>query len=221
MLLDAAKDVIHAASVESNVVGDPVASICSRNTKESVLDERKPICARCERGGFVCTGYEKVMQFVNTSVKCFSSQSDDSITSSSRRHHDLSRPKSGKVKIADELSLVAFKDEMCLTFVFENFVWRTYGTPWLEQAALGKIGNLASTSCQALAKFNFGKYHHQKDIESDGSVKYGQTLGLLAPQLCRARSQGLETLIVPMLVVLLYAVGRFALHSLLLLLTLV
>ena len=64
------------------------------------------------------------------------------------------------ISVPNELSFVAFKDDMCVSFVFENHVWRTYGTPWIQEAASGKIDMLSQKACQALAKFNFGRYHH-------------------------------------------------------------
>jgi hypothetical protein len=113
------------------------------------------------------------------------------------------------VSIPDELSLVAFKGEMCLSFVFENFVWRTYGAPWLELAAQGRLDALSLRSCQALAHLNFGKYHHQREIELEGSIEYGHALRLLAPELSQPNRQGLESLLVAVLILLLYAVRHF------------
>lgn len=98
---------------------------------------------------------------------------------------------------------------MCLSFVFENFVWRTYGAPWLELAAQGRLDALSLRSCQALAHLNFGKYHRQRDIELEGSVQYGHALRLLAPELSQPNRQGLESLLVAVLILLLYAVRHF------------
>jgi hypothetical protein len=98
---------------------------------------------------------------------------------------------------------------MCLTFVFENFVWRTYGASWLELAAQGRLDALSLRSCQALAHLNFGKYHHQREIEMEGTVQYGHALRLLAPELSQPNRQNLESLLVAVLILLLYAVRHF------------
>ena len=119
----------------------------------------------------------------------------------------------GIIAAPNELSFVAFKDDMCVSFVFENHVWRTYGNGWIQQAALGKIDVLSQKACQALAKFNYGKYHHQSNIEAEGYEHYGQMLRLLAPALSRPKFDGLQALIVPILFLLLYSVRHVDLHA--------
>jgi hypothetical protein len=57
-----------------------------------------------------------------------------------------------------ELGLVAFKNDICFAFLHDNFVWRTYGTPWLQMAIEGKMDNLSFQSGQALSQMSFGSF---------------------------------------------------------------
>ena len=52
-------------------------------------------------------------------------------------------PRSRLVSPPPELSLVAFREDMCSAFLVPNFVWRTYRTPWIEMAAKGHLGQLS------------------------------------------------------------------------------
>lgn len=91
--------------------------------------------------------------------------------------------------------------------MFENFVWRTYGTPWLEQAAAGKVDPLSFKACQALATLNFGKYHHLPYMEAAACGAYGGMLNVLATEICQPR-YGVQSFLIPVLVMLLYSVSQ-------------
>lgn len=104
------------------------------------------------------------------------------------------------------LSLVAFKDVLEFSYLFDNFVWRTYGWPWLEMCAQGKLGKLSLDACQCFAQSVFGKHHHQNDIELQGQVLYGQTIRKLSRELDHTANPGSEELIVPILLLLMHAV---------------
>lgn len=67
--------------------------------------------------------------------------------------------------------------------MLSNFVWRVYGTPWLEQAANGKLGVLPLDAAKALAEANFGRSNHQTDLEVQGMTLYGKSLKSLASSL--------------------------------------
>lgn len=93
--------------------------------------------------------------------------------------------------------------------MFSNFVWRSYGAPWLDQAAQGKLGDLALDATKALAQANFGRMNHKADIELEGVVQYGKCLGTLAADLgkCMSMVQRVQELLVPILVLLMHAVS--------------
>lgn len=105
-----------------------------------------------------------------------------------------------------ELSLVAFREDMCSAFLVANIVWRTYGTPWLEMAAKGDLGQLSLDASRALSRTNFGSAHHHEEIKLDGMIQYSKVLKALAPQLSNPRRQGMEEMIVPIMMLLLHAV---------------
>jgi hypothetical protein len=107
-----------------------------------------------------------------------------------------------------ELSLVAFEGDICIAHLFRNFVYKTYGTLWLEQAAGGKLGDLSSEATKALSQYTFGVQNKVQDIELQGAVRYGKCLRVLASELengpkLHATGHGL---VVPILVLLIYAV---------------
>ncbi|WKT50562.1 hypothetical protein QSH57_015532 [Fusarium oxysporum f. sp. vasinfectum] len=106
-----------------------------------------------------------------------------------------------------EMSLIAFQGDFCFAFMFSNFVWRSYGTPWLDQAAAGKLGSLSLDATKALSEANFGRSNHKPDIELKGVVQYGKCLKTLAGALGSGAVQGGQHLLVPILVLLMHAVG--------------
>ncbi|KAG4259115.1 hypothetical protein FPRO03_13050 [Fusarium proliferatum] len=89
-----------------------------------------------------------------------------------------------------EMSLIAFQGDFCFAFMFSNFVWRSYGTPWLDQAAAGKLGSLSLDAAKALSEANFGRSNHQRDIELKGIMQYGKCLKTLAGALGSGAVQG-------------------------------
>jgi hypothetical protein len=105
------------------------------------------------------------------------------------------------------LSLVAFQDDISFAFLFNNFVWRTYGTPWLEMAAHGKLGQVALDASQALSQSYFGGEHRQDSIRRNGIVKYSYVMRSLMPELGDSGREGFEALIVPILILLLHSVS--------------
>ena len=105
-----------------------------------------------------------------------------------------------------ELSLIAFQGDICFAFMFSNFVWRSYGSLWLESAASGKLGDLALDATKALSRSNFGKSNHQSQIELQGVLQYGQCLNTLAKNLASHRNREKRDLLVPILVLLMHAV---------------
>lgn len=105
------------------------------------------------------------------------------------------------------MSLVAFKDEIEFTYLLDNFVWRTYGTPWLEMSCSGKLGELPLSAARAFAQSVFGKHHHQKRIELQGQAWYGQTIRSLSQELNHVARPGSEDLIVSVLLLLMHAVS--------------
>lgn len=111
-----------------------------------------------------------------------------------------------------ELSLVAFKDNLYLSLMFSNHVWRASAAVWLEDAATGKLGRLSMDSAFALSQANFGRINHQHDIESQGTALYGQCLTSLAGQLANV-DRGGQALLIPILLLLMHAVSYSSSHE--------
>ena len=104
------------------------------------------------------------------------------------------------------LSLVAFKGDMQFAYLFENFVWASYGTPWLQYSAQGMMGGLSLAASQAFSQSVFGRHHHRSDIETEGQIHYGATVRDLSVELSQVGHQGSESLIVPIMILLMHAV---------------
>lgn len=144
------------------------------------------------------------------------------LTSDPKRHSARDRPRSivfvlndgnthrtGTADVPQSLSLVAFKDELEFSYLLDNFVWRTYGTPWLEMSCSGKLGELPLSAARAFAQSVFGKHHHQKGIELQGQTMYGHTIGILSKELGHVARLGSEDLIIPVLLLLMHSVSTF------------
>lgn len=109
-----------------------------------------------------------------------------------------------------ELSLVAFQGDFCFSFMFSNFIWRSYGSLWLNQAAEGKLGHLAFDATKALSQANFGRTNHKTDIELEGSVQYGKCLTTLATELGKGTAlvKDGNQLLIPILILLMHAASK-------------
>jgi hypothetical protein len=115
-------------------------------------------------------------------------------------------PSDPAATVPQSLTLVAFTDDIQFSFVIDNSVWRTYGWPWLEMSAQGKLGTLSLDACRCFAQTVFGKHYYQKDIEVQGLTLYGQTVRTLSQELTQIPARpGAEELISPILLLLMHA----------------
>jgi hypothetical protein len=90
--------------------------------------------------------------------------------------------------------------------MLSNFIWRTYGHGWLEAAA-AEADSLGSWAVKALSSIFFGISHHQEDMQMKATLQYGQAVSLLRPALSDPSKPGIEELIVPIMLMLMHAVG--------------
>jgi hypothetical protein len=111
------------------------------------------------------------------------------------------------IQMPEELCLVAFRNDMQFAYLFGNFVWSSYGTPWLEMAARGEMDQLSRAACQAFAQTVYGKHHRSRDIEVEGCVQYGHVVRALSLELDQLDRPGREALLVPIMILLLHAVA--------------
>jgi hypothetical protein len=107
---------------------------------------------------------------------------------------------------------VAFRDDVQFSYLFDNFVWSSYGSPWLQMAAAGRLDALSLEACRAFSPSIFGKHHHQRDIEVSGAMHYDHTVRALSSRLSLVGSPGSEGLIVPITVLLMHSVGYVLSH---------
>ncbi|KAI1384831.1 uncharacterized protein F4822DRAFT_374462 [Hypoxylon trugodes] len=173
---------------------------CNTCRKRRVkCDEAKPKCHRCLKAGFECLGYERATQWRHTSV---------APTSKSRPHSpefmELISPTPMGLAPAPELSLVAFEGDMCTAYVFKNFVWKSYGSLWLDHAAEGKLDTLSLDAVKALSRLSFGLGNKVQDLQHKGESQYGRCLRVLADELGRdeVAAHDSRRLIVPILVLM-------------------
>lgn len=109
--------------------------------------------------------------------------------------------------LPQELSLVAFRDDVQFSYLFDNFVWSSYGSPWLQMAAAGRLDALSLEACRAFSLSIFGKHHHQRDIVVSGAMHYDHTVRALSSRLSRVGSPGSEGLIIPITILLMHSVS--------------
>lgn len=177
---------------------------------EDSLDEGKPTCQRCSKAGYTCAGYERPLEFRHASAASFVSSTKTVGNSGKSMPEQVNSTaitlRSRSISPPPELSLVAFREDIYSAFLVANIVWRTYGTPWLEMAAKGDLGQLSLDASRALSQTNFGSAHHHEEIKLDGMIQYSKVLKALAPQLSNPRRQGMEEMIVPIMMLLLHAV---------------
>ncbi|KAH8724800.1 hypothetical protein GQ44DRAFT_654167, partial [Phaeosphaeriaceae sp. PMI808] len=185
---------------------------CNTCRKRRVkCDEARPNCQRCAKAGFECSGYERERIWRNSSMVAVAELSSP-IPHIENRIMTKVQPEAasggvGSLSPPPELSLVAFRDNICLTWMLANHVWRSSGIIWLEHAASGKLGSLSLHATYALSQTDFGCANHQPDIERRGITLYGQTLSQLAAQLTNLH-HGVQNLIVPIIVLMMYAVSH-------------
>ncbi|KAI0379646.1 hypothetical protein F5Y04DRAFT_127251 [Hypomontagnella monticulosa] len=162
-------------------------------------DEAKPQCYRCVKAGFECLGYERAVQWRHTSLAPL----QESRLQMSE-YMDYAQPMSIGFAPAQELSLVAFEGDIYTAHMFSNFVWKTYGTLWLDQAAEGRLGNLSLDAVKALAQSSFGLKNRVQDLQLKGAAQYGKCLRVLADELGRddAAVHDSRRLVVPILVLM-------------------
>jgi hypothetical protein len=96
--------------------------------------------------------------------------------------------------------------------MFSNFVWRSYGSSWLDKSAEGRLGDLAREATKALSLSNFGRANHKPDIQLQGAATYGKCLKALADELGNrlASGTGSQDLLYPVLILMMHAVRRRA-----------
>ena len=173
-----------------------------------LLDEGRPICERCSKAKYTCAGYDKPLEFRH--AKFDSSTTSDRAPASeppSSRPSNVIINNPKVVSLPNELSLVAFKEDISLSFLMTNFVWRTYATPWIQMATKGDLGRLPLDASLALSHTNFGTSYNQQQIKVDGLIRYSHVLKALTPYLSDPQKPGVENLIIPVLMLLIHAVS--------------
>lgn len=179
-------------------------------------DEKRPACARCQKAGYRCGGYERCLE-----IRTHSFTSDAKmLTTKPKKSGPTRRPVSIVLVLNDQansraatpevphsMSLIAFKDAIEFTYLLDNFVWRTYGTPWLEMSCSGRLGDLPLQAARGFAQSVFGKHHHQTRIELQGQAWYGKAVRSLSQELNHVARPGGENLIISVLLLLMHAVS--------------
>ena len=103
------------------------------------------------------------------------------------------------------MSLIAFKADMQYGFFFSNFVWSTYGSPWLQLAAQGKLGVLPQQACSAFSQVTFGRHHASHELMIGGVERYGFAVSKVRGGLADPSNPRLGELLIPVLIFLMYS----------------
>ncbi|KIX96742.1 uncharacterized protein Z520_07461 [Fonsecaea multimorphosa CBS 102226] len=183
-----------------------------------VLDEARPSCKRCEKAGYSCAGYERKLEM---RFHTFADQTEPAVSPSTKTSKDVPLTTTGDFpenlvlrsnnsppsssSIPQELSFVAFRDNIQFSYLFDNFVWSSYGSPWLQMAAEGKLDALSLEACRAFSLSIFGRHHRQAEIEVTGAVHYDKTVRALSTRLSNVGAPGSENLIVPIMILLMHS----------------
>jgi hypothetical protein len=187
---------------------------------DRTIDETRPVCKKCEKSGHKCRGYRLAAVFVNASSAVPLGQDIASHSSSVTVYtNDFSVSVSSCVQYLPpaprpELSLVAFKPAICLTFLMQNFVWKMYGVGWFEPAARDQIDCLSANAIYALSQVFFGEMHRRKELRLQGGAHYGQVMSKLGVKLAKTKLDELESLMVPVMILLIHAVSSFCKRAL-------
>ncbi|KAK9320285.1 hypothetical protein V1517DRAFT_329822 [Lipomyces orientalis] len=182
-------------------------------------DESTPACRRCEKAGYKCSGYERKLEMrfhtfaerhaqPTSSTPTEISKAAPTLLDTQHVHRKLvlsSNDGGDQSSVPPEMSLVAFQESIQFAYLFNNFVWSSYGTPWLQMSAEGKIDGLSLEASRAFSLSIFGKHHHQNDIQVLGAIHYERTVRALTSRLYNVGFPGSETLIVPILILLLHS----------------
>ncbi|KAK5554430.1 hypothetical protein LTR46_007628 [Exophiala xenobiotica] len=188
-------------------------------TPSPFTDESRPTCKRCEKAGYVCLGYDRKLEIRFHTFEGSESAGNPAVSAKTTKHTPLStttvqqqnlvlRSNQGRptpAAVPQELSLVAFRDDVQFSYLFDNFVWSSYGSPWLQMAAAGRLDALSLEACRAFSLSIFGKHHHQRDIEVSGAMHYEHTVRALSSRLSHVGSPGSEGLMVPITILLMHS----------------
>lgn len=182
---------------------------------EPALDEGKPTCERCKKSGYACAGYSTGLQFINTSTAPFNQPTSNQSSAPIQLVGNTPVRVVPRIRTAElpmELSLAAFQSEVCTAFMLHNFVWKTYGNGWLEPAAQELLDQLSTQAVRALSGIFFGIFHHKEDIQLQACLHYGKVLAQLRMRLAEPSGEGVERMIIPVLVLLMHAVSQLSLR---------
>lgn len=158
-------------------------------------DEQKPECGRCLRAGYKCAGYARDLEF-RISTPTSQASGGRPTTTSTRPVAEIVPP---------EISLVAFKPDMQYAFMLRNFVWSSWGSPWLQHSARGQLGVLSQQACSSFSQVTFGRHHQAKEIDLNGEVLYGLAVGKVRQGLAHPPTPAMSELLVPIMMFLLYS----------------
>ncbi|OAP61338.1 hypothetical protein AYL99_03541 [Fonsecaea erecta] len=184
-----------------------------------VPDEARPTCKRCEKAGYACAGYERKLEM---RFHTFADQAESAMSTPPKTSKDLpptttpggvpenlvlrsNESPPGSSSLPQELSFVAFRDNIQFSYLFDNFVWSSYGSPWLQMSAEGKLDALSLEACRAFSLSIFGRHHRQAEIEVTGAIHYDKTVRALSTRLSNVGAPGSENLIVPIMILLMHS----------------
>jgi hypothetical protein len=117
-----------------------------------------------------------------------------------------------QISISPTLSLSPFKHNIQYSFLFAHLIWSQHGSPWLQAAAQGKLGDLALEACHAFSMKLFGHHHSLIEVENRGAEVYGGVVLKLSNQLPSVRASSGEQLLAPAMILLLQAVISILLY---------
>lgn len=158
-------------------------------------DEVKPTCERCRRATYKCAGYDQPW----LDEAPYEREAHKRILVRNELYHarlDPLLPKEAVVsqgflpreRVAQELNLSAFQEDLCRSFIFHKLCSRDNLSKamswWLNPAPRVEVQSRTLVSAsKAMSAAFFGRIHQQPAIVNQATSWYGEALGNLRSDL--------------------------------------
>ncbi|KAK7513813.1 hypothetical protein IWZ03DRAFT_241887 [Phyllosticta citriasiana] len=112
--------------------------------------------------------------------------------------------------VPQELNLSAFQNNIAFSFTFSNLVYSSFGRPWLQMAAQGRVDEVSEAASKALALGFLGNSQRQKQLQDRSFKEYGHSLQILIRDLSNLDQERALRCIIPVMIILMYT---FSVHQ--------
>lgn len=173
---------------------------CTGTLLTWAVDEAKPVCGRCTKTGIACGGYARPLQIVYSGITPRGHPSAQRTRGPQQTPYGKMYSLEGlAASIPQYMSVAAFRDTMHFAHLFDDLLWRSYGSPWLQESAQGKLGQLSYDACASLSQRCFGHRFQQPVLDKGSALVYDRVLSSLRVSISSAE-QANPTSLTPVLI---------------------